>query len=167
MIERILGISSPQEQEHLWQFYDEVFRPINEETPIAQTYPKEEFLAWLADPRVIKFIAREGGKLIGLGLVATDPSLDSWLSLPYFAKHFPGVPIRDFLILAVAPGHRNKHVAVALLRAMINEVPKDGMGLFFHSKEVNPFLPRLAQIVEHGGIRQVIGTEVLVGYCWR
>jgi len=168
MVERMLEISDPQEQEQLWQFYDEVFRPINEETPISQTFPKGDFLNFLASPRVVKFIIRgKTGQIVGLGMVTDEPWLDPLVSRPYFEKHFPDVPLRYIMALAVAPGFRGIAVATNLLREMINEVPENGIGFFLHSKEVNPFIPRLAQIAERGKIRPVIGAEVLVGYCWR
>lgn len=168
MIDRLLVIDDVREQEEIWQFYEEVFRPINERTPVKQTFSKGDFLAFLTNSKVVKFIVKESDELVGLGLISNQLGLDSWFSLPYFEKHFPGKPIFNIMVLAVRPDRRGHDLAISLLRAMINEVPANGMGVFTHSQRANHFLPRFTEKAGSGRIEgKELDAEALCVYWWK
>jgi|SRR3990167_4740082 len=168
MIERLLVIEDLEEQEEIWRFYEEAFRSVNEETPITQTFRKRDFLGFLENPKVVKFIVKEQGGIVGLGLISGQLDLDSWFSLPYFEKHFPGNPIFNIMVFAVRPDHRGQDLAVRLLRTMINEVPANGMGVFTHSQRANHFLPRFTEKACAGHIEgQELDAEALCIYWWK
>ncbi len=162
IIERLLTINDPDEKEKLWGFYNEVFRPLNEETPIAQTWPKEFFIPWLENPRVIKFVAKCGDEIVGLGVVTDEIKLDYLLSPVYFEKHFPGRPVFHIPIIAILSSLRGTKTGIKLLRAMMNEIPKEALCVFFHSKT---FSSRIPQFADFAGAGHVRGSEVDAEAC--
>lgn len=169
-IERVLVVADPEERKQIWEFYDKELGRINEDTPLAQTWPKRYLIAWLKNPRVIKFIARdrETDEIVGLGIVTDQLKLDWLLSPAYFKKHFPGRQVFHFPVLAVSTRFQRSGVlAVELLRAMIAEVPKDGCGVSLYSKLVNPSIPALAEIAMRGRIHGIeVDAEGCTVYKW-
>jgi len=144
-IERLLVVDDPAEGGRLWSFYDGVFRRVNEQTPISQSYPETNFRAFLTNGRVVKYVGREeGGDIVGLGLATDDLGLEPMLSPAYFSAHYRERPILYIVALAVRRDRRGRDIAAGILKAMINEVPQNGALVFFHSKLVNPLLPKLA-----------------------
>ncbi len=164
VVEKSLVIEDPSEQERLWSFYEEIFRPINEETPITQSFPKKYFLEWLTNPRVFKFIARRDDQLAGFGAFTDNLDVEPLLSLPYFQKHYPDRPIMYCPVLAVAPGQRGRGAVFNLLRAMLKERPPSGVLVFLHSKTKSLGLPRLFDSA--GGNHLKGKKEVENESCW-
>lgn len=162
-LERLLVIEDPEEQERFWCFYDEVFRPVNEETPIMQTFPEKDFKSFLVNPRVVKFAIREGSEIIALGLITDQVDLEPLISQAYFAKYHPGQPIYHIPALAVGPKHRKLGLAIQMIKAMINEIPDNGVLAFFYSKKINPLLPKFAELI--GAIPVSKGREVDTEAC--
>jgi len=161
-------VESNDEMNELWNFYEEAFRPLNEKTPIAQTWSKEFFVSWLKNESVVKFIVKKDGKIAGLGIVTTEIKLDWLLSPLYFKKHFPSKTVAHFPVIAIADHLRNTKIIIKLLRMMINEVPEDGLGVFFHSKMFSSIIPRLANIAGKNYIEGgEIDTKACCIYKWR
>lgn len=145
MIERLLVINNPEEQERLWDFYEKIFQPVNELTPIIQTFSKDSFIKFLVSTGVVKFIAREDSEIVGLGFISSQIELDKWLSPAYFAKHYPSKVVYHVPIIAIAPNRRRSCLSIRIVKAMINEVPDDAVVAFTHSELVNPLMPKLIE----------------------
>lgn len=168
IVERLLVIDDPIEQERLWTLYDEAFRPVNEETPIMQSFPKERFVYFLGCSDVVKFVVRMAGGPVGIGLVTTCLELDPLLSLPYFEKNYAGVPLVYIMAYALSDEARGVTAAKLLLCNMILEAPEGGRGVFAFSKAVNVSLPKLAEVVSGGHIvGQEVDQEGLCVYGWK
>ena len=145
MIERLLAIEDPEEQDRLWNFYEQIFQPVNELTPIIQTFPKANFIGFLMNPRAVKFIVREEGEIVALAIIADPEGWDSWLSPAYFAKNYPGKIVFQVPAIAIAPKRRASPLAVRLVKAIINEVPANAVVALTYSELVNPLMPKLVQ----------------------
>jgi GNAT superfamily N-acetyltransferase len=163
MIERHLIIDDPGHCESLWKFYDGIFRPINEETPLVQSFPKNYFMRWLRDSRAVKFVARQDHRIIGLGIVTDEIGLEPLLSPLYFHKHFPKAHLLYCPVVAVAPDHKGRGIAVRIIRAMLNEGQDNTVLVFLHSKRMSLGVPRLFNLCGAGHIE---GKEVDVEACW-
>lgn len=163
MIEKHLVIDNAAEREKIWEFYSAIFKPINEDTPIVQSFPREYFMEWLSNPRVVKFLAREGEAVCGISAFTDQLDLEPLLSPAYFKKHYPNRRMIYCPVLAVAPGHRGKGIAVGFVRAMLRDGPEDGMLVFLHSKSMTLGLPRLFDIAGAGSME---GREADSEACW-
>ncbi len=157
-------IGSQKEKEKLWKLYYETYAIINEESPCKQSYDRNEFLEVLDDPEVIKFILINREDLAGLALITNNLQKVSWISEPYFQKHFPDYYnnrriyyIKAFVIAAPYQGHF-KYV-FSLLRAVIEYIDsKKGVGAFDCSERINKLLPLLIRKI---GNRIISNEEVL------
>lgn len=165
---RLEQVDNPRIQSELWELYNEIFQPINEETPIMQSFPKKVFLDLLTNPNAIKFIAHENEEIVGIGMITDQLDLEPLLSIDYFSKYYPNVAIFYIMTIAIRANYRNIDIARVILRAMINEVPAGGRGLFFHSRKVNPLIPKLAEKAGCGHIEgEELDNEILVCYRWK
>jgi hypothetical protein len=168
LVERRTLVEKPSEQEQLWDFYYRLFAPLNSETPLLQTWPKSDFLAWMTNPDVIKFTVKKGDSIVAIGIVTNRLELDQWLSQEYFDKKFPGKAVWNFMVIAVDPRARSINMARDLLRAMFCEVKKDDMAIFFHSGMHNKAIPRLAQLAGRGAIEGfILDEEICRAYKWK
>jgi hypothetical protein len=145
VIERLMAIEDPEEQGRLWEFYDRIFGPVNELTPIIQTFPKANLIGFLASSRVVKFVVREEGEIVALAIIADPEEWDSWLSPAYFAKNYPGKIVFHIPVIAIAPEKRGSLLAVRLVKALINEAPANAVVTLTHSELVNPLMLKLVQ----------------------
>lgn len=155
------------ELEEIWRLYDECFRAINEETPIAQSVEKAVFCGRLVDPRITKFVAVGVEGPCGIGLLTDDLATEPFISEPYFLKKYPGQPVFLIMAIAVKFDHRALNVSGELLAKMIDEVPPNGVGIFLHSEGVNSRIPKFAEKVGGGAITGVrLDAEVCRLYSW-
>jgi hypothetical protein len=70
--------------------YQAAFAPLATRSAARQALTDEEFLDEMRDARVTKFVAFDGnGEAGSMAIVATDLSLVPWISVPYYAHHFP------------------------------------------------------------------------------
>lgn len=141
----------------LWEFYEKTLGPLNEDSPISQTFPQDTFCGWLVDEDVVKVIALDGDELVGLGLISSDLSHDPLISIPYFERHFADRPIFHIPALSVDPKYR-VHVGVKIIRGIIEEVPPNSVVIYFHSKGTRRTM-RIRNAIA-AVASEVIGVEV-------
>ena len=162
-IERQVLIKDQCEKDLLWDFYDGIFQPINQQTPFVQSFPKKDFLRWLDDPNVVKFSAKDKGRIVGLGIVTEEIDLEPLLSPAYFRKHYPDAHFLYCPVVAVAPTHKGKGVAIDLIRLMLCEGKDNTALLFLHSKAMSLGVPRLFSL---SGAGRIEGKEIDAEACW-
>lgn len=70
--------------------YSAGFAPLQLRSPARQALTDDEFRAEMRDPLVTKFVAfDETGNAGSMAIIATDLSIVPWISVPYYAHHFP------------------------------------------------------------------------------
>lgn len=70
--------------------YRAAFDPLKTKSPARQWLTDDEFMHELADPSVLKFVARsDDDEIVAMALMSTDLSNVPWISEPYFAAKFP------------------------------------------------------------------------------
>ena len=164
MVERRLVIGDPKEQELLWGFYDCIFRTLNEETPIIQSFPKKYFMEWLGNPQVIKFIERHEEKIVGFCAFAYDIELEPLLSPTYFQKHFPNKRVIYCPVLALSPNYRRKDTALKFIKEIFKDGwSENGILVFLHSKAMAHGFPRLFKLASSNYLE---GREIDAEACW-
>lgn len=127
-IERVLIVEDSEERERVWNFYDSTFESTRGKTPISQSWPKEQFVAWLSNPMVIKFIMKDlSGAIKGLVVLSDDLELDWLISKPYFENHYPGKHLFNWMSLAISEDSGTLRCLKELCICVFNEIPPDGM----------------------------------------
>lgn len=119
-VERALA---PEVVDRFHALYAETFAPLATRAVARQVLHREEFVEEMADPRVMKYVARDpAGEVVGLTTLTRDLETVPWISPQYFAAHYPEHTARDAVFYLgftlVAPQHRRTHV----FQAMIEEV---------------------------------------------
>jgi hypothetical protein len=80
----------PELADEFLAVYRAGFAPLELRSAARQTLTDEEFRAEMSDPRVTKFVAFDDNGAAGaMAIVATDLSVVPWISVPYYAHHFP------------------------------------------------------------------------------
>lgn len=165
-VSRLEVIESPELAERIWAFYYGLFSPLNRKTPLSQYWPKDFFMPWMTDQKMIKFLAMQEGEVIGFGVVTNQIRTDWLLSPEYFEEEYPGRPIYHCPVIAVKKGHAG--LGALLLQTMFRELPAEGVGVFLHSKTANGNIPLFA---ERAGKGRLVGTELDAEAChifeWR
>lgn len=165
-IERLNIVSDSALQEKIVCFYEELFAPLNEKTPISQSWPSKDVVAWLEDADVIKFLLWDEKELVGLGMVTQKLELDVLISIPFFKKNYPGLPIYNFPVIAIKDGCRK--AGFELISSMIKEGSKNGVGIFFSSNQHNPNIARFASMAMKGSIEIIqVDSEACYISKWR
>jgi len=87
----ILHEVSPAVAEEFLVIYRAAFDPLKSKSPARQWLTDEEFLHEMADPSVLKFVARanESDDIVALACMSTDLSTVPWISEPYFEEQYP------------------------------------------------------------------------------
>ncbi len=147
-----------EEAEQLWAFYNDIFGPLNEESPCRQSLHHGDFIALLGSAEFVKFVARDANKAtLGFTAFATlkeEMPLMPWISTEYFRKRWPefwgriiyvpiiGVP-RDARALGAG-----KELMLQILQYMReHSIPLIG---FDHSVGNIPYLPDLIMRITNG-----------------
>ena len=103
----------------LWRAYDTAMTPLNRATPCRQSFHRGGFLRLMADPRVLKIVARWNG---GCALAAATRHLHllPWVSEAYFEELARGTGRAfAYVPILVVPRHaRGRTVTPLLLRAV-------------------------------------------------
>lgn len=142
-------VTDPLQQDILWRLYDKAFTEDNEESPCRQSYLESEFKRVLGDTDVIKFtITDDLRELVGLGMMTNNLDKVPWISQPFYRKRFSAVYERKGIwyvkSLSVSTDARNQiRYGPALLKAMIDHIPKGDMGCFDYSEKMNRRMPVL------------------------
>jgi len=151
---QIVGV----EAERLWRFYDNIFGPLNDDSPCRQSLHHDDFLALLGSSKFVKLIAKGAdGTILGFtafSVLEEEMPLMPWISTRYFQKRWPefwgriiyvpiiGVP-RDARSLGTG-----KELMLQILRYMReHRFPLIG---FDHSVGNIPYLPGLIMKITNG-----------------
>lgn len=75
--------------------YRKTFGELETKAAARQVLHEDEFLEEMSDPRVEKYVAWDGDKVIGISTLTRDLDTVPWISAAYFAHHFPEQSSRD------------------------------------------------------------------------
>ncbi|HEY3417837.1 MAG TPA: hypothetical protein VGM23_13215 [Armatimonadota bacterium] len=158
-----LRVEDPRLREALWQLAELIFAPLCEQTPINQFYPRDTFEEFLLNEEVIKILEFSDGTLCGFGLATENVDLEPILTSRYFAKHFPGKQTFLVMLVGVHPDYRRGEAGPEIYRQIGSYMHTDGIGLYLHSDDINPHIPRLMDIIYRKAmITERVDSEV----CW-
>lgn len=92
------------ENEQLWQKYDEGFAEINRKSPFRQSVHKDEFLRIIEEPTVFKAVLRDDTTdgLLAAAIWSGNLDVFPWLSKEYFAEKYPADFNRNTVFYTVA-----------------------------------------------------------------
>lgn len=119
--------------ERFWRLYLETFTPMAVVAVARQVLHREEFVEEMADPRVMKYVARDAaGEVVGLTTLTRDLETVPWISPQYFAARYPEHTARDAVFYLgftlVTPEHRRSKVFQAMIEEVIGHV-RDARGV--------------------------------------
>lgn len=132
--------------------YEEAFRELNEESPERQTMNSDEFRLAMTDPEVSKLCVLDAdadSDIVGLTVYGSVGKSDifSWLSQPYFQKHFPGAyeegRVQYFVTTLVRPGMRDGGIMASMGQIVTERLlaKSEDTHVVFDCCEQNTFLP--------------------------
>jgi hypothetical protein len=158
-----LRVEDPALREELWRLAETIFVPLCEKTPINQFYPRETFDEFLLNDDVIKCIEYFDGQLCGFALATEKVELEPIINPYYFEKIYPGIRALLVLLVGVHPDYRRGEAGPEIYRQIASYMQTDGIGLFLHSDEINPNIPRLMDIIYRKSmLTERVDSEV----CW-
>lgn len=119
--------------ERFWRIYLETFTPMAVVAVARQVLHREEFVEEMADPRVMKYVARDAtGEVVGLTTLTRDLETVPWISPQYFAARYPEHTARDTVFYLgftlVTPEQRRSKVFQAMIEEVIGHV-RDARGV--------------------------------------
>jgi len=100
-----------------------------------QCYTDAEFVEEMANPAVLKYVARVDGVAAAMVFLSNDLSTVPWISVPYYRHHFPDQFRRQAIYyvgaLLVHPEHRGGSALTAVMHAASRHVAEaDGLAAF-------------------------------------
>lgn len=100
------------EAEAIWEMYEEAFTPLDELAAQRHLWTRDEVLAELADPRIVKFIGWSGDWPVGLAMITNHLELVPMISPAFLRRRFPEHAARDAIfygiVIFVRPGYRGR-----------------------------------------------------------
>ncbi|VXC16938.1 hypothetical protein [Nocardioides sp. AX2bis] len=119
--------------ERFWRLYLETFAPMAVVAVARQVLHREEFVEEMADPRVMKYVARDdAGEVVGLTTLTRDLETVPWISPQYFAARYPEHAARDAVFYLgftlVTPDQRRSRVFQSMIEEVIEHV-RDARGV--------------------------------------
>lgn len=111
-----------------WLLYCEAFADVNSRAAQRHLMTREEFSDVMSDTRISKYVARRGGKLVGLAVMTSD--LEAWplVAKEFYEARYPGRAL--FYIGFVAAGTGELAAFPMLIAKMYEEViERDGVAL--------------------------------------
>ena len=98
--------------ELLWEAYHANFQPLAELAILQHLYGRDEVLAELANPRILKIVGRQGGRPVGLGMVTNSLEDVPQISPAFLRAKYPDHAERDAIyfgiLVMVSPDHRGR-----------------------------------------------------------
>ena len=108
--------------ELLWEAYRANFEPLAELAMLQHVFTRDEVLAELANPRILKIVGRENGRPVGLGLVTNSLDDVPQISPAFLHAKYPDHAERDAIyfgiLVMVAPEHRGRTLFTRLYTEM-------------------------------------------------
>ncbi len=126
MIIDVVRILPAELRDEAWRFYHGAFGPLAVRAVQRHLLYRDEFDRVMGDPRVTKYVCRDGDTVVGLAAMTGDLSTQPLLSPDYFAHRWPDLyaqrRIVYCLFVGVQSGPGGKGVFVALQREMYKQV---------------------------------------------
>lgn len=149
---------SGEEAERLWEFYDGIFAPLNEQSPCRQSLHYDTFMRALKSPTMVKMLARDSsGRIMGLTILSNltdEMPLMPWINPQFFKKRWPQhwgkiIYVPTLCVPMDVSGFGiGRRLMLAILRYMRDHaIPLIG---FDHSMRRIPILPELIMRVTKG-----------------
>lgn len=141
--------------EAIWEMYEEAFVPLDELAAQRHLWSKEEVLAELGDPRIVKYVGWSGDRPAGLAMITNHLELVPMISPAFLRRRFPEYAARNAIfygiVIFVRPSHRGRTLFARLGSHMGQETALHGGVVLFdvcnHNREehaVDDNLGRLA-----------------------
>jgi hypothetical protein len=97
--------------EELWADYLENVEPLAEVAVLRHLDPRDDMLAQFANPRILKLVAWQGARPVGLGMVTNSLEDVVEISPAFLRSKYPEYAARDAIyvgmLVMVSPGQRN------------------------------------------------------------
>jgi len=147
------SITSESEIKTLWKVYNETFEPLNKISPCKQSFDEHHFIEVLHDVTVKKYILVDKViGIVGLGLITNNFKNTPWISEDYFKFKFPHECSKNlvyyFMGIAIFREFRGNKYSIFLLENIVNDLPRDVVIGFDHSKNINPMLHHFTRIIK-------------------
>jgi hypothetical protein len=101
-----------------WRFYHDTFDQLKVLAVERHVYHRSEFDDLVTDPRIMKYLVRDGDAVVGMSAMTDDLAALSFVSLEFFAhrwpEHYAQRRILYCLFVGVHPGPPGKGLFVAL-----------------------------------------------------
>jgi hypothetical protein len=141
--------------EAIWEMYEEAFAPLDELAAQRHLWTREEVLAELANPAIVKFVGWSGDYPVGLAMITNELELVPMISPAFLRRRFPEQAARNAIfygiVIFVRNGFRGKTLFARLSALMGQETALHGGVVLFdvcsHNREhraVDHNLGRLA-----------------------
>jgi hypothetical protein len=121
--------------EAIWQMYEEAFTPLDELAAQRHLWTREEVLAELANPAIVKFIGWSGDYPVGLAMVTNELELVPMISPAFLRHRFPEHAARNAIfygiVIFVRAGFRGKTLFARLGALMGQETALHGGVVLF------------------------------------
>ncbi len=118
--------------ESLWEAYRTTFEPLTELAVLQHLYSRDEVLAELANPRIIKIVGWQAGVPVGLAMVTNSLEDVPQISPAFLRSRYPDHAARDAIyvgiLVMVAPGFRGRTL-FARLSTELWQVPALARGV--------------------------------------
>jgi hypothetical protein len=127
--------------ERLWDGYRVSVGPLAELAVLQHVDPRDEVLGMLANPRITKIVAWQGGEPVGLGLVTNHLEAVTEISPAFLRAKFPEFAARDAIyvgmLVLVLPGVRGSTVFSRVYHELWNVPARAGGVLVLDVCEFN------------------------------
>jgi hypothetical protein len=121
--------------EAIWEMYEEAFTPLDELAAQRHLWTREEVLAELANPAIVKFIGWSGDRPVGLAMITNELELVPMISPAFLRRRFPEQATRNAIfygiVIFVRPGFRGKTLFARLGSLMGQETARHGGVVLF------------------------------------
>ncbi|MAT06879.1 MAG: hypothetical protein CL424_17735 [Acidimicrobiaceae bacterium] len=127
--------------ELLWEAYHANFEPLAELAILQHLYTRDEVLAELANPRILKIVGRQGGRPVGMGMVTNCLDDVPQISPAFLRAKYPDHAQRDAIyfgiLVMVSPEHRGRTLFSRLYTEMWQVPARAGGVLAFDICDFN------------------------------
>jgi hypothetical protein len=114
----VFPVVPPELRDEAWLFYRDTFEDLKTLAVQRHVLHRNEFDDLAGDPRVVKYLARRGGAMVGMSAISDDLTAVPLISPDYFAHRWPELYAQHRIFYCVFIGvHRGaagKGVFVAL-----------------------------------------------------
>jgi len=148
--------------EEMLAAYQAAFAPLASLSPVRQIFPDADFISEVANPAIVKFLARDlSGAICALSTLTNDLSTQPWLSPEFYEARYPGPMAEGRLYyvgaLLVSPEHQGGPWATMLLTSVIRWLAERRAVATFDCCSFNVEAVRLPRLIEAVTRREAIG----------